>query len=337
VVGDHGHGAAILKAKAAGVDPWRTLDFHQSETGWIPHSSRWSSTIGVVRILLVSWRASYADTRLAAAAGRLGHEASIVNPFEAGAQANQADLVLNRLDVRATLDGIEPGLGRLRRLERAGIRVLNRPRAQRAAHDKLVTALDLAREGVPHPDTGYLNGRGLGGAPDLPVVVKPRFGSWGRDVFRCETQADLSACLRGVARRSWFRRDGALLQELVPTEGRDLRILVAGGRVTGAVERRAAPGEWRTNVALGGARRPIEPPEDACDVALQAVSAVGVDLACVDILTHRDGRHVALEVNAAPEFTGAYSSNGTDVFESVLRGLLLAGDRSAARAFARPA
>jgi glutathione synthase/RimK-type ligase-like ATP-grasp enzyme len=121
-------------------------------------------------------------------------------------------------------------------------------------------------------------------------VVKPRFGSWGRDVFRCETQAELSACLRRVGRRSWFRRDGALLQELVPTDGRDLRILVAGGRVTGAVERRAAPGEWRTNVTLGGARRPTEPPEDACIVALDAVSAVGVDLGCVDILRRPDAR-----------------------------------------------
>jgi RimK family alpha-L-glutamate ligase len=290
-----------------------------------------------VRIFLVSWRASYAETRLAAAAGRLGHEASIVNPFEAGTQVNHADVVLNRLDVRATLDGVEPGLGRLRRLERAGIRVLNGPRAQRAAHDKLVTALDLARRGVPHPETAYLSGRGLGAAPELPVVVKPRFGSWGRDVFRCETQAELSACLRRVCRRSWFRRDGALLQELVPTDGRDLRILVAGGRVTGAVERRAAPGEWRTNVTLGGARRPTEPPEDVCVVALDAVSAVGVDLGCVDVLTRPDGRPVALEVNGAPEFTGAYSCDGTDVFESVVRGLLLAGGRSAAPAFARPA
>jgi glutathione synthase/RimK-type ligase-like ATP-grasp enzyme len=168
-------------------------------------------------------------------------------------------------------------------------------------------------------------------------VVKPRFGSWGRDVFRCETQAELSACLRRVCRRSWFRRDGALLQELVPTDGRDLRILVAGGRVTGAVERRAAPGEWRTNVTLGGARRPTEAPEDACVVALDAVSAVGVDLGCVDVLTRPDGRPVALEVNGAPEFTGAYSCDGTDVFESVVRGLLLAGGRSAAPAFARPA
>jgi RimK family alpha-L-glutamate ligase len=290
-----------------------------------------------VRIFLVSWRASYAETRLTAAARRIGYEARTVNPLEAALQVTHGDIVLNRLDVRGTLDGVERGVGRLRRLERAGICVLNSPRAQRAAHDKLVTALVLARRGVPHPHTAFLREHGLGAAPELPVVVKPRFGSWGRDVFRCETQAELSACLRLVAGRAWFRRQGALLQELVPNSGRDLRILVAGGHISGAVERCAAPGEWRTNIALGGSRRPTHPPEDACLAALEAVAAVGVDLACVDVLMRADGSPVVLEVNGAPDFTGSYAFDGTDVFEAVLRGLLLASSRATAPAFARPA
>ena len=74
-------------------------------------------------------------------------------------------------------------------------------------------------------------------------------------------------------------RTGALVQELIPPCGRDLRVLVAGGRVVGAIQRVAAPGEWRTNVALGGHRVAVsEPSADACELALLAAEARDADL-----------------------------------------------------------
>ena len=140
----------------------------------------------------------------------------------------------------------------------------------RLTGDKLRLARHLKRHRVPTPETAVYAG---GECPfDSVVVVKPRFGSWGRDIELCETEEALRRHLRDVESRAPFRH-GALVQELVPPEGFDLRVIVAGGVAVGAVKRVAAPGEWRTNIALGGTRVPTEPPTTALDLAVQAAAA----------------------------------------------------------------
>ena len=201
---------------------------------------------------------------------------ALLEPEAARGWLTGGDVALGRLDVLPTMDGPEPGLGALRGLEESGIVILNRAGALLSAHDKLATALRLGAHGLPHPRTAHVGGRadpGLG----FPVVVKPRFGSWGCDVRLCRSRSALARCLRRLSDRSWFRDQGALVQELVPTIGRDLRIIVAAGEVVGAIERLAADGEWRTNVELGAVRRRVVPPPDASLLALAAAAAIGAD------------------------------------------------------------
>ena len=211
------------------------------------------------RLAVLGTDASVTNVLLTRTWSAFGLDAVLLGPDEIDGWLREGDSVLGRLDVLPSLDGVEQGLLELFLLERRGVRVLNPAFALVAAHDKLVTARLLARAGVPHPRTAHLRARGE--LPDLglPVVIKPRFGSWGVDVFRCETEAELELACEEVRGRPWFRRHGALVQELVPPAGYDLRLLVAGGAVVGAVRRVAAPGEWRTNVSLGGSRRRARP------------------------------------------------------------------------------
>jgi ribosomal protein S6--L-glutamate ligase len=112
------------------------------------------------------------------------------------------------------------------------------------------------------------------------------------------------------------------VQELVPPCGYDLRLIVARGEVVGAIERVAAGGEWRTNVALGGTRRPVAAvPPDAEALGIAAAQALGGDLVGVDLLPTPDG-HVVLELNGAVDFTGEYSRPHQDVFDGVARALM---------------
>ena len=82
-------------------------------------------------------------------------------PAQALARLGHGDVALGRLDVLPTLDGIEPGLWALDRLDARGVTVLNPRRALVAAHDKLTTAEMLFAARVPHPRTVHV-------APWLP-------------------------------------------------------------------------------------------------------------------------------------------------------------------------
>ena len=264
-----------------------------------------------MRFAVVAQRRSETNARLSATRCR-GIEWSCLTPSEALETLGPGDVALGRLDVLPTLDGVDDGLWSLGELAAAGVRVLNGPSALLAAHDKLLTARLLHGAGLPHPHTRLVTAGEPPPPVDGPVVVKPRFGSWGRDVARCEGAGHLATYLPTLAAEPWFHRHGAIVQELVEPRGFDLRLVVAAGAVVGAIERVAAPGEWRTNVALGARRRSTTPSADAVEIGLAAAEAAGADLIGVDLLPDGDGWTI-VELNGAVDFTNEYSL-GRDVF-----------------------
>ena len=278
-----------------------------------------------MRLALVTHRATATNLALAAAAPS-GVNCLLVAPGDAPDLLGPGDAAIGRLDVRETLDGIEDGSMHLDRLEERGATVLNRSLALLAAHDKLATAGALFGASLPHPRTVPLFEASAKPALPFPFVLKPRFGSWGRDVTLCADEPGYRGALAVFRDRPWFHSAGAVVQELVPPRGHDLRVVVAGGEVVGAIKRVARPGEWRTNVALGARRMPTEPSPAARSLALAAAEAIGADLAGVDLLPLGPGRYAVLEVNGAVDFSPEYAS-GRDVFATAMEALV----RSVAR------
>jgi RimK family alpha-L-glutamate ligase len=270
-------------------------------------------------LALIAHRDTPTNRALVSAGRREGVTVARLTPREALAELVPGDAAVGRLDVRDTLDGVDPGLWALGALVDRGVSVLNAPSTLLTAHDKLLTARALSRAALPHPATRLVLAGAEPADVETPVVLKPRFGSWGRDVILCRDRAELDEALAQLARRPWFRAQGVLAQELVPVFGYDLRVVVAGGAVVGAIERRAAPGEWRTNIALGGSRRPIDPPADACELALRVAGAVAGDLVGIDLLP-TDSGWVVIELNGAVDYTRQYSRDG-DVFQATVAAL----------------
>ncbi len=295
-----------------------------------------------MKFAVVAHRHSATNEALVAAARAWGLDSELVDPHKALTSLEPGDVALARLDVREGLDGIESGTGELERLAAGGVDVRNPPGSLVVAHDKLLTARRLRLAGLPHPHATLLSPALPAAVPELPVVLKPRFGSWGRDVERCTTAEELDAALVRLQRKPWFREHGVLAQELVEpggsrleapaaeppmpgqktdavVDGRiwDLRLVVAGGRVVGAACRIARAGEWRTNAALGAQLEPVEPPPIAQALALAAARAASADLMGVDLLPTPNGGFVVLELNGAVDFRPMYSPQRDVFFDAV--------------------
>lgn len=236
-----------------------------------------------------------------------------------GIDLAQTDGVLVRMMPPGTLEQVVFRMDALHRLAARGIPVMNSPRAVEAAVDKYLALALLDAAGVPVPDTwvGETADAALDAFDALggDVVVKPLFGSEGRGLIRVSQ--------RELARRAFctLERLGAVLylQRAVRHPGHDLRVFVLGGRVLGGFRRHAAPDDWRTNVALGGRAEACAIDRAAEHLALRAASAVGAELAGVDLIHDLDrDAPVVLEVNAVPGWRALAAVTGVDVATAIL-------------------
>jgi ribosomal protein S6--L-glutamate ligase len=143
-------------------------------------------------------------------------------------------------------------------------------------------------------------------------VLKPLFGSEGRGITRLNDEALAERAFRMLAQL------GAVLylQEFVPHDGYDIRLLVIGERILAM--RRRNMFDWRTNISRGATAETFTPDDSLVAMARRAAAAVGAPLAGVDILPSRDGQLYTIEVNAVPGWKGLGKALNVDVARLVL-------------------
>jgi tetrahydromethanopterin:alpha-L-glutamate ligase len=227
--------------------------------------------------------------------------------------------VLVRMMPPGSLEQVVFRMDALHGIAAAGIPVLNPPRAVEAAVDKYLTLSLLDRAGIPVPATWAGESatealevfKALGG----DVVVKPLFGSEGRGLVRI---SDAELAWRTF--HALERLNAVLyLQRVVRHPGHDLRVFVLRGSVLGVMRRHARPGEWRTNVSLGGKAELCRLDPEGERMALAAAHAIGAEMAGVDLIADLDrGQLVVLEVNAVPGWRALARVTGIDVAAAIL-------------------
>jgi RimK family alpha-L-glutamate ligase len=228
-----------------------------------------------------------------------------------------ADAILARIIPGGSLEQIIYRVDALHWIEERGVPVVNAPRAIERSVDKFYTTALLHDAGLPTPETVVCERsedamdavRMMG-----DVIIKPLFGSLGHGMVRV---SDPEVALR-VVRTLDQIRSVFYVQRAIDHGGRDVRVFVVGGRVLGAIERHAPPGEWRTNVAIGGLARSVDLPSEMEQMAVRAAAVVGADYAGVDLLPSRDGSVFVLEVNGIPGWQGLQTATDLDVAASIV-------------------
>ncbi|HET8706731.1 MAG TPA: 30S ribosomal protein S6--L-glutamate ligase, partial [Pseudomonadales bacterium] len=100
-------------------------------------------------------------------------------------------------------------------------------------------------------------------------------------------------------------------------KGADIRCFVVGGKVVASMQRKAKPGEFRSNLHRGGSAQRVKLTTAERKTAIRAAAAMGLTVAGVDLLRSKRGP-VVMEVNSSPGLEGIETITGKDIASLVV-------------------
>ena len=215
-------------------------------------------------------------------------------------------------------------------LEQMGYAVYNSSFAIEACDNKAMTHLYLGKGKIPMPDTvfapmtyaniGYNQLEFLGEVVEqlgLPVVVKECYGSFGQQVYLCETMEQLETKVKELE-----GKDMVFQQFIAGAAGEDVRLQVVGDQVVAAMKRKAKEGDFRANITNGGSMQEFEPTEELCELAVRCCKLLRVDFAGVDLMQDANGQWLVCEVNSNAHFKNIFDCTGVNTADYIVSYLL---------------
>jgi RimK family alpha-L-glutamate ligase len=149
----------------------------------------------------------------------------------------------------------------------------------------------------------------------FPCVVKVVTGSYGEGVYLCERHRDFKKLMEFVDNLG--NKKTMIVQEYMGTRpGEDLRVLVIGGKVIGAMKRTAPEGDFRANISGGGTGEGYPLTDKIEFLARETAKVLGLDIAGIDLLFDKDGFCVC-EANSNPGFSGFEKYCGVDIADQL--------------------
>jgi ribosomal protein S6--L-glutamate ligase len=283
-----------------------------------------------IGILSVKNHRYHPNRRLMEAARALNHQAVLVHPGRLFMGVDDQGLRIDHLGRHFQTDVILPrlgatikeyGLAMIRHLELLGIPVINNYQSILLARNKFLSLQTLFKSGIPIPESAYASNWSnfekaaakLGGCP---LVIKAPNSRQGRGVFLIDLIEKHRSLLNSLLDRS----QGLLIQKYIPPENRrDIRIMVVGKKVVGAMSLIPRKGDFRANIHLKGRADKVLLTRAMSNLAIRSVKALGLAISGVDMIEEDDGMLRVVDVNYAPGFKGLERCTGKDVAIEIIK------------------
>lgn len=272
---------------------------------------------------------NHSTRRLSETALTAGHAAEILDPFGFylhiggtgnrityhGKPAEDFDVIVPRLSRTTAQYGEEV----LAHFEWVGTPVVNRAKAIAAARHKFHSLRILAQDGLPIPPSLTVGSAtfledAVADVGDYPFILKPFHGTHGTGVMLLDTPTSLTSAVGALCD---LHQDYVIQSFIAEAGGVDIRVLVVGGEAVAAMKRSAPPGEFRANIHKGASGEAIALTDEYTHLAIEAATALELEIAGVDLLQTNEGP-VVLEVNPSPGFEALESGTGIDIARVII-------------------
>lgn len=270
---------------------------------------------------------AYAPKRMLDEITSLGHQGKIIDYAQVGfkltAEKVEAYELEEKLKAPDAVIFRAPGLdgfctairdALLKWLLSHNVRVLNSSTFSKwSTLDKLTQHIVMQNSSIPFIESTVFTDPNLVSGKDrtYPIIVKSYLGSHGDGVKKISGVDDFS---------SLDVKDSPFLMQDFLKAGKDVRVIVLGKDVVGAMQRIAQDGAYLTNYSAGGDVElfDLNKNPEVADLAKAAAIAFECEYAGVDLMQDNEGKWRILEVNRSCQFEGFEKATGDNVAKKII-------------------
>lgn len=273
----------------------------------------------------------YSTSRLVQAAELRGHTVEVIDHTKCmvymekgrpivhyqGRDLEQVDAIIPRIGTSVSFFGASV----VRQFEMQKVFCINGSQAILRSRDKLRSMQILSSKDVGIPKTCFTKHPKNKDVDDVlkilngpPVVIKLLEGTQGLGVVLADTKSAAKSVIEAFS----GLKTNVLIQEFISeANGEDLRAFVVGDKVVGAMVRKGAEGDFRSNLHRGGSSQLVKLTRTEKSTAIKAAKAMNLAMAGVDMLRSSRGPLV-MEVNSSPGLEGIERTTESDIAGTII-------------------